>query len=196
MKGVNTPLHWQSAIMTQFTVLKPKNISGNKLSLSKWKSSCYAPHSCSLLHFSRLQSLSPQIPCSDSLLLTSISILSLYLTLSISKGQMLPAVTVALHWYSALNLAKSKAAVSTCCNQTAIWHRPQKQKARKVLKNWRNREIWEGDWKEETDRLIRLSSSDIICCAIGSLKSKSSSALIKGFCSAFCREQKQHSRAF
>lgn len=190
MKGVNTPLHWQSAIMTQFTVLKPNNISGNKLSLSKWKSSCYAPHSCSLLRFSRLQSLSPKIPCSDSLLLTSISILSLYLTLSISKGQMLPAVTVAPHWYSALNLAKSKAAVSTCCNQTAIWHRPQKQKARKVLKNWRNREIWEGD------RLIRLSSSDIICCAIGSLKSKNSSALIKSFCSAFCREQKHHRRAF
>lgn len=45
---------------------------------------------------------------------------SILLSLSISKGQMFPAVTVALHWYSALNLAKSQATVSASSNHTAI----------------------------------------------------------------------------
>lgn len=41
------------------------------------------------------------------------------LLLSISKGQMFPAVTVALHWHSALNLAKSQGALSASSNHTA-----------------------------------------------------------------------------
>ena len=60
---------------------------------------------------------------------------SIILSLSISKGQMFPAVTVALHWYSALNLAKSQAAVSARSNHTAIWHRAHRQAGGKGLKN-------------------------------------------------------------
>lgn len=75
--------------------------------------------------------LPPISSCFVSPVLTSISIPSFFLyvihthslSFSILKGQMFPAVTVALHWYSALNLAKSQAAVSASSNHTAIWHR-------------------------------------------------------------------------
>lgn len=45
-----------------------------------------------------------------------------FLPLSISKGQMFPADTVALHWYSALTLAQSRAAVSASSDHTEIRH--------------------------------------------------------------------------
>lgn len=70
--------------------------------------------------------------CSVHPFLTSICILSL--SLYISKGQMFPAVTVALHWYSALNLAKSQAAVSASSNHRAIWHRAHRGREEKA---WR-----------------------------------------------------------
>lgn len=78
--------------------------------------------------------------------------------LSISKGQMFPAVTVAPHWYSALNLAESRAAVYIC------FRRPHRNLTRKRARRERGREReptgprrikgsenYEGNGKERTD---------------------------------------------
>lgn len=51
IKEINTPMHWQPAIMTQLTVLKPKNTLENKLTQRKSITSCHLSCSSSLLHF-------------------------------------------------------------------------------------------------------------------------------------------------
>ncbi len=155
--------------MTQLTVLNPKNISENKLTLSKWTSSCCLSFSCPLLHFSSLIShvSLPNFPlfcCSPYLHLQSHP-LSYAFSLSISKGQMFPAVTVALHWYSALNLAKSQTAVSASSNHTAIWHTEHTE--REEEKAWRIKgtEKYERqrDSKKERDRQTCMAVQQ--CCA-------------------------------
>ena len=153
-----------AAIMTQLTALNPENISENKLTQRKWISSCFLSHSCSPLHFSLLIS---HFSLSDFLLLRFsapflyLHSLPLSYSLSISKGQMFPAVTVALHWYAALNLAKSHAAVSASSNHTAIWHRAHRAREKRLEESKEQREMKERQQKEErdTDRPILLSST-------------------------------------
>lgn len=84
------------------------------------------------------------------------------LSLSISKGQMLPAVTVALHWYSALNLAKRQAAVSPPSNRATIWQSTH-AKRDSEKKAWRIKGTvkYERETvrKKQTERPILLSAS-------------------------------------
>lgn len=81
--------------------------------------SCFSPPYLSLY----------SLPLSYSLSLSP----SLFLSPSISKGQMFPAVTVVLHWYSALNLAKSQAAVSASSNHTHQSDTEHTERGRKGL---------------------------------------------------------------
>lgn len=82
--------------------------------------------SCKTLVFPFL-TIALQVIFSLFSIFTSVSPLPLFFYTSILKGQAFPAVTLALHLYSVLNLAKSQAAVYASSNQTAIWHEVHQQ---------------------------------------------------------------------
>lgn len=93
---------------------------------------------------------------------SSISLFHPFLLLSISKGQMFPADTVAPHWYSALTLAQSCAAVSASSDHTEIRHGA----CTEVLEGaWKIKgsENYERNGKERTDRkaYMNVTSSDV-----------------------------------
>lgn len=85
---------------------------------------------------------------SDSL---SIPLPHTFFSPSVLKGQTFPAVTTVAHWYSALNLAESRTAVSASSDHTEIRH-GARHRGRRGAQRIKGSENCEGNGEERTDK--------------------------------------------